>query len=138
MKKGLRIVYRDFTSSFEELLTNSKTVSFHHRNIQLVEIEMFKVKHNLCSTHRKDLFQLNLNPNVRKTFLIPNVNTEKFGKSSLCWFGPVVWERMLPEYFKSIQSLERFKEVIKIWIPKCACRLCKTYIGGLGFVEIFE
>ena len=57
------------------------------------------------------------------------------GKLSLRYFGPVVWEIMLPEKYKGITKLEKFKGDIKDWIPKCNCRLCKTYIPGLGFIE---
>ena len=58
------------------------------------------------------------------------------GKLSLRYFGPVVWETMLPESFKDITDLEKFKKDIKDWTPVCKCRLCKTYIAGLGFSNI--
>lgn len=48
------------------------------------------------------------------------------GKLSLRYFGPVVWETMLPEKFKNIDSLGKFENHIKGWIPECKCRLCKT------------
>ena len=57
------------------------------------------------------------------------------GKLSLRYFGPVVWEIMLPDVYKSITEFDKFKEDIKEWIPDCKCRLCKTYIAGLGFIE---
>ena len=96
---------------------------------------MFKVKNALCPEIMRDIFQLNTNPNPRTTFVIPKVNGEYMGKLSLRYFGPVVWETMLPEKYKSITELEKFKEGIEDWIPNCKCRLCKTYIPGLGFVE---
>ena len=58
------------------------------------------------------------------------------GKLTLRYFGPVVWETMLPESYKGITDLEKFKNDIKDWIPVCKCRLCKTYIAGLGFSNI--
>ena len=58
------------------------------------------------------------------------------GKLTLRYFGPVVWETMLPEPFKDITDLEKFKKGIKDWVPTCKCRLCKTYIAGVGFTEI--
>ena len=93
-ERGLRLVYGDYTSSFEELLDKDESVTVHHRNIQLVAIEMFKVKNSLCPEIFKDLFLLN--PNNTGSFLIPNVNSEFMGKLSLRYFGPVVWETMLP------------------------------------------
>ena len=42
--RALRIVYRDKTSSsFEDLLKKDGSVRAHHRNIQFLAIEMFKV-----------------------------------------------------------------------------------------------
>ena len=135
----MRIVYRDYTSSFECLLKKNGSVRVHHRNIQLVAVEMFKVKNNLCSKMMKELFKLKLKPVNGRDFHIPYVKTEFMGKLSLRWFGPVVWNTMLPDSYKSILSLEKFKDAIIKWIPeKCPCRLCKKYVAGVGFIETFE
>ena len=64
------------------------------------------------------------------------MKTEYMGKLSLRYFGPVVWETMLPSVYKEITVLDKFKDDIKKWIPTCKCRLCKTYVKGLGFTEI--
>lgn len=106
--------------------------------IQLVAIEMFKVKNDLSSKMMKSLFKLNLNRDGWK-FVVPNVETEYMGKLSLRWFGPVVWEKMLPERFKGIMLMEKFKEDIKKWVPEnCPCRLCKKYVASVGFIDTFE
>ena len=133
--RTLRIVCEDNTSTFEELLNKNGSVSIHHCNIQLVAIEMFKVKNGLCPKIVKDLFQLNTDPNCNSTFLIPKVNSEYMGKLSLRYFGPVVWETMLSDEYKSITILEKFQEKVKNWTPVCKCRLCKTYVAQVGFVE---
>ena len=60
-------------------------------------------------------------------------------KESIRYFGPIVWDDMLPNKFKSIQTLEKFKCDIKKWIPSnCPCFLCKEYVGGVGVVTTFE
>ena len=43
--RALRFVYKDDASSFQELLNKDKSVTIHHRNIQALAIEMFKVRH---------------------------------------------------------------------------------------------
>ena len=83
-----------------------------------------------------DLFELKEGRDGNVRFLIPKVNTEYMGKLSLRYFGPVVWETMLPNAYKEIKLLGKFKEDIKKWSPVCKCRLCKTYIKDLGFTEI--
>ena len=49
-EKVLRIVYKDYISSFEELLKRDKSVTTHHRNIQSLVIELFKVTQNLSNS----------------------------------------------------------------------------------------
>ena len=129
----------DYTSSFEQLLKKDGSVCIHHRNIQHVAIAMFKAKYELCSNSMKKLFKIDSNPYNRKTFLIPKVNGEYWGKLSLRQFGPVVWEKMLPDKYKDIVELEKFEEAIKKWVPEnCPCRLCKYFLDKVGFIETFE
>ena len=45
-----------------------------------------------------------------------------------------LWQQ-LPAAIKKRSSLVSFKQNIKLGKdPKWSCRVCKTYIGGLGFV----
>ena len=137
-KRALRMGYGDYTSSFEELLIRDKTVCIHHRNIQRVAIEMFKVKNNLSPEILKGLFCLT-NNDLSNSFGRPNVNSVFNGEYSLRWFGPIVWDSMVPETLKKITILEEFMGEIKTWVPeKCPCRLCKDYVPNLGFVTLFE
>ena len=78
---------------------------------------MFKVKNGLCPEIMRDIFQLNTNTNSTATFVIPRVKGEFMGKLSLRYFGPVVWEIMLPEEYKRVTYLEKFKKDIKDWVP---------------------
>ena len=137
-ERALRLVYVDYTSSFNELLSKDKSISIHHRNIHCVAIEMYKVKNELCPSFMSELFELNSGPSMRKrnTFIRPRVNTVYKGSNSLRIYGPIVWNDMLPERLKECSSLSEFKNMIKSWIPdNCPCRLCKNYVEGLGFIE---
>ena len=87
----------------------------------------------------RDLFVFDFDTRSDRTFLRPNVNTVYNGENSLRYFGPIVWDEMLPRKFKSIGTLEEFKTEIGGWVPiNCPCSLCKTYVGGVGFVTTFE
>ena len=133
-ERALRIIYNDYTSSFENLLRSDKSLTVHQRNIQLVAIEMFKVKKGLNPKIIQDLFREN--PFRENTFQRPRVYYER-GKNSLSVFGPIVWNTMLPEHIKKCESLVDFKKSIKTWIPNnCVCKLCKTYIQGLGYIRV--
>ena len=62
----LRIVSNDYESTFENLLRLDNLVSIHHRNIGLLSIELYKVKHNLSNQVMSELFNLrNINYDFR-------------------------------------------------------------------------
>ena len=46
-ERALHLVYKDRNLSFTQLLDMDKSVSVHHRNLQKLASEMFKVKHDL-------------------------------------------------------------------------------------------
>ena len=46
--RALRITYSDRSSSFVDLLKKDNSVSIHHRNVQALATEMFKVKNNIA------------------------------------------------------------------------------------------
>ena len=93
---------------------------------------MYKVKHDLCPGIMKDLFQFDENPQSSNDFVRPRVYSVYKGEWSLRWFGPSVWDNMLPENYKKIETLETFKEEIKKWTPEnCPCKTCKEYTHGV-------
>ena len=55
-ERSLRIVYDDFNSKFEEILTKDGLFTIHHQNIQTLIIEMFKIHHGFSQVSRLDLF----------------------------------------------------------------------------------
>ena len=141
-ERALRLVYQDYTTTFEDLLKKDKSLSFHHRNIHQVAIEMFKVRQNLSPPFMKELFSFKENDKGTRsgnTFARPNVDSVKKGDRSLRSFGPIVWNVMLPENLKNCGSLDDFKSSIKAWRPEnCPCELCKTYVQGLGYANLHE
>ena len=79
-ERSLHIVFRDYNSSFKDLLKNDNCVCIHHRNIQSLAVEPFKVKENLSNTIMSDIFPITvLNYNLRSQtdFLRNTVNTTK-------------------------------------------------------------
>ena len=61
-ERALRITYGDISSSFQDLLKNDNSVSIHHRNIQALATEMFKVKNNIALQIMKELFAPKMSP----------------------------------------------------------------------------
>ena len=59
--RALRMVYLEETSSFEELLTKDGSVTIHHRNLQVLAVEMFKVIKCIAPTFMNEIFSRNEN-----------------------------------------------------------------------------
>ena len=67
-----------------------------------------KVEHDLSPSFMKDLFTYKVNQKGTRsgdTFDRPNVDSVKMGDRSLCSFGPIVWNTMLPDKLKQCETL---------------------------------
>ena len=137
-ERTLRLVYDKQNLSFQELLDLDDSITIHHKNIQKLAIEMFKIKNNLSPPLMKEIFKENTNPydlRNKRSWKPPNVRTVRYGSETIRYRGPKTWD-MVPQNIKDSVSLAEFKSKIKTWKPNdCACRLCKTSIPQLGFID---
>ena len=118
-ERALRIVYNDYKSTFENLLELDNSVSIHHRNIRLLSIELYKVKHNLSNQVISELFNLrNINYDFRSQtdFELGLIYTTSYGLRSLKYFAPKIWN-IVPIYTRNPDILSEFTTKIKSWIP---------------------
>ena len=137
-ERALRLTYKENQSSCKELLEKDHSVTVHHKNLQVLVTEIFKVKKDLAPDIMKDVFELKEPPyNLRSElnhFTRRNVKTTYYGLSSIKHLAPQVWE-LVPQSFKKCNTLNEFKTKIKSWYPDhCPCRFCKTYTTQLGFI----
>jgi hypothetical protein len=136
--KGLRMVYQDKSSSFQELLRKDNSVCIHHRNIQFLAIELYKYLHDKSPSFYNRIFirqpftSITRSDNVLRS---RKINSTFFGSESLSYLAPKIWE-LVPSEIKKSTTLDIFKTKIKKWIPnKCPCRICRVYIQGVGFID---
>ena len=62
------------------------------------------------------------------------IRTTNYGIGTPSYLDPKLWN-LVPDEYKTIESLVDFKAKIKTWIPEnCPCRLCKTCIHQIGFI----
>ena len=61
-ERALRRTKDDKSSSFQDLMRKGNSVSIHHRNIQVLVTEMFKVKNNTAPGNTKELFVPKISP----------------------------------------------------------------------------
>ena len=138
-ERALRSVYLDDTTPFVDLLKKDNSFSIHHRNIQAMAIEMYKVKNNLGPSLLDNIFALNSHTRMglrsSSDFIRPRVNTVHYGKDSLQYFGSIIWNT-IPLEIKNSVNLNTFKKQIRNWSPdECLCRLCQLYLYRLGYIN---
>ena len=64
-----------------------------------------------------------------------SINTVQFGSESTVYLGAKILE-LIPQNIKSSESVDIFESKMKKWVPgTCPCRLCKTYVNHVGFLN---
>ena len=136
-ERALRMTYQDHISTFQELLNRDNSASIHHRNLQALATEIFKVQRDLSPDILREIFEPKIsfyNLRSNNTFERRQVHSVYDGTELLSFLDPKIWD-LLPLELKQLESLEVFKLKIKKWIPfECPCRLCRTYTKQVGLV----
>ena len=90
-ERALRIVYKDFHSSFEELIIQDNCLNIHHKNLQKLVTEIFKVKDGLSTELLNDVFEFIEKPYSLRTtshFRSRKICTTKYGKETPSYLAP--------------------------------------------------
>ena len=136
-ERSLRIILNDYSSDFNILLENNNDICNHHRNIQALLIEVFKMKNGLVPPIMESILNERFNTyNLRnfKECATERKRTVWYGLETLSYRYPQLWS-LLSKNLKEMNSLSQLKRIIKHWIcHDCPCRLCKVYIQNLGFL----
>ena len=135
-ERALRLVYKDYTSSFDDLLATDNSFKIHQRNLQKLAIEIFKK--GIAPAIMNNIFEFNDNPySLRHDtayFNSRNFQTVRYGIETAYFVGPRIWNT-IPKEIKESASLQISKSKIKSWTPKnCPCKLCKNYVQHLGYL----
>ena len=138
-ERMLRIVSKDYKSSFAELFSENKLLTAHHRNVQKLAIEVYKVKNEICPKFMPDTFKEVTHPyNLRNSLICGSykIKTVRYGTETITYLGPKIW-LIIRDEIRESASLEKFRHKIKLWKPNsCPCRICKKYIPNVGFVNL--
>ena len=136
-EKSLRIIYNDYVSDYNNLLSLSNKPTIHQYCIQSLVTEIYKFLNNLSPDVMNKVFTLReipyqlRNPNI---FLTDNPRKSRFGLDTVTYRSSQIWA-ILPENMRQSASLSIFKTKIKEWkCENCPCRLCKNYECNIGFI----
>ena len=126
-KRALRILYRDYESSFEELLERDNTKTIHTKNIQKLMIEVYKSLNHLNPEYMWEFFvkkDVQYNLRTKELCKLPSVSSQRYGLNSLSFRGSLLWNTIDDE-IKLSPSLEVFKKKIRSWNGiSCTCFIC--------------
>ena len=139
---AIKLCYKHYTKgenkdSFPSYITS--LVSIHHRNIQVLATEFYKIKNGISPELFTEIFarETESQYSLRRCndFRIPSIRTVYHGSESISFLGPKIWN-ILHDEIKQPTSLNSFKKSVKKWKPQeCPCRLFKVYVNGVGFLS---
>ena len=129
-ERGIRFLYNDYATSYEDLLEKSGRSTIKVKNIKVLCVEIYKTLNELNPSFMMEIFKLRTtNRPVREQYQlnleIPNPNQIRFGEKSLTSFGPKIWNT-LPYHIKSSENWKIFRSLLKNWNgTSCKCNVCK-------------
>ena len=94
-------------------------------------VSLLVIMNDVVQFGKNSAYELRNGNHLQRT----NIQTVHFGSESIKTLGAKIWD-LIPAEIKASKSLMIFKKKIKNWTPKsCPCRLCRIYIGQVGFIN---
>ena len=125
-EKALRYSMLDFKSPYQQLLHNcGKSTLFLQRLQKLMEV-IYRILNGLYPSYLNDIITVEELQHLRcrSRLFIPPFSTVRYGKKSLSYLSPVLWNS-LGNDIKQCDVLTAFKKRIKLWKgPICNCGFC--------------
>ena len=127
-ERAIRLVCNDYINPYEELLKRTgKRMLYVTRKINLAEF-VHKVLHNMSPPIESSFFRRKETPyemRDNKKLVKPMYETVTFGKKSIAYQGPLVWNS-LPMHVKALEEYPSFKSSLgkDVTISTCTCGNC--------------
>ena len=131
------IVLNNHFNGFETMLLNMNDITIHHRNIQTIMIQLFKIKYGLAPPILDSLLNrkaIHYNFRNLQQFQSERKRTLFYGSETISYRAPQLWT-ILKEEFKQRNAISFFEIDLRQWIcSECPCRLCKVFVPNLEFI----
>ena len=117
-ESALRITYQGNTWTFQELLNEDNSVSVHHRNLQVLATEMFKIHRGLSPEILRETFVSKTNSyNIRRndSFKKRQVQSVYHSTELLSFLGPKMWD-LVPLELNPRHIQIKNKELGTLWM----------------------
>ena len=129
-ERALRFVYDDRQSTFEKLLNIDKSVTTHHRNLQMLVTELYKVHYGLSPERMNNIFKkrdVTYNSRNNSTFETRNIKSVYCGSETISFLGPKIWE-LFPVTSKTEKILTSSNQILNLGSLKTVHAVCASYI----------
>ena len=137
-KKALSIAYKKNPFAFIALFTKDNSLSVSKRNLQLLMSEINRTKSNIAPSFLTEIF-IDKNPPYdlrNKSILqIPKSRTVRFRKQSITFLGCKLWHCLSNDIKQSLNIITFKKRFKKGKGEECNCRLCKTFVAQVGYLD---
>ena len=120
-ERGLRLVFCDQNSSYDDLLKRGNFLSLKAYRIKCLAVEVFKCVHEFNATYLNRLFIEPLphyNFRDRRRLNQPKSHTYTYGFRSFRYSGSKLWN-FLPRAIKNTNDSNGFKKNITEWCQTC-------------------
>ena len=101
-ERSLRIVLNDYSSNFNILLENNNDISNHHRNIQALLIEVFKMKDELAPPIMESILNKRF-----KTYNLRNFQEFATERKRTVWCGLETFSYRYPQLWSLLKASKK-------------------------------
>ena len=96
---ALRIVYKDFNLSVQELLIDNNSLNIHHRNLEKLVTKFFKVKNALSPKLINYIFEVIQKKNIQTTS-VQTFQVEEDPCNKIWHRNTLPWTQIMESCFK--------------------------------------
>ena len=122
-KRSLRVTYEMEDANFEGLLIKDSSWTIQENNIHTLLIEISS------PPIMQEFFDLKATPYCLRNnhiLRLSKTNTSRYGTAALCFKGSIIWN-IVPNRYKNLDSLDKFKQIKMCRPTTCTCKLRKAY-----------
>ena len=127
-ERALRFVYKDFNSSYEQLLAKGEHSTLYLTRIRYIATEFYKCMNQINPLYLQEFsnpIHTEYSLRNQRPVYQPKCRTIRYGINSFRYKGSKIWNS-LPANIQRCVSLNEFKILIKTWNgPFCKCLMCE-------------
>ena len=129
-RSTLRVVYGDYSSTYEELLASHNDISIHQKHLKHLAIEVYKSLTNLNVEFMRPFFKsksIRYSLRNRNICILPSARLQygiNYGINSILYYS------IIPISFKESASVKEFKQKLNhVQKTHCSCVACGRFLN---------